>query len=36
MKNTIKEQLKFFLSRKKAVNEKVNLFGDKLIKYEIK
>ena len=35
-KNNIKEQLKFFLSRKKAVNEKVNLFGDKLIKYEIK
>ena len=35
-KNNIKEQWKFFLSRKKAVNEKVNLFGDKLIKYEIK
>tara|TARA_Y100000590_G_scaffold371264_1_gene433607 strand:- start:10086 stop:11147 length:1062 start_codon:yes stop_codon:yes gene_type:complete len=35
-KNNIKEQLKFFLKDKKAVAEKVNLFGERLLKYEIK
>ena len=34
--NNIKEQLKLFLSNKKGINEKVNLFGEKLIKYKIK
>ena len=34
--NNIKEQLKLFLSDKKGINEKTNLFGEKLIKYKIK
>ena len=34
--NNIKEQLKFFLSDKKGINEKTNLFGERLIKYKIK
>ena len=34
--NNIKEQLKLFLSNKKGINEKANLFGEKLIKYKIK
>jgi diaminohydroxyphosphoribosylaminopyrimidine deaminase/5-amino-6-(5-phosphoribosylamino)uracil reductase len=35
-KNIIKNELKLFLSNKKANNEKVNLFGEKLIRYKIK
>ena len=34
--NNIKAQLKLFLSNKKGINEKANLFGEKLIKYKIK
>ena len=34
--NNIKVQLKLFLSNKKGINEKANLFGEKLIKYKIK
>ena len=34
--NNIKKQLKLFLSNKKGINEKANLFGEKLIKYKIK
>ena len=34
--NSIKEELKIFLHKKEKLNEKVNLFGDKLIKYKIK
>ena len=34
--NNIKEQLNFFLSDKKGINEKTNFFGEKLIKYKIK
>ena len=35
-KNNIKEQLNFFLKGKKVVSEKVNLFGERLLKYKIK
>ena len=35
-KNNIKKQLKLFLKNKKGINEKVNLFGEKLITYKIK
>ena len=35
-KNNIREQLKFFFKKKKPINAKVNLFGEKLIKYKIK
>ena len=35
-KNNIKKQLKLFLKNKKSINEKVNLFGEKLITYKIK
>ena len=31
----IKKNLKLFLKNKKSVNEKVNLFGEKLITYKI-
>ena len=31
----IKNKLRFFLKNKKKINEKVNLFGDKLINYKI-
>ena len=31
----IKRNLKLFLKNKKSVNEKVNLFGEKLITYKI-
>ena len=34
--NNIKKQLNFFLKNKKSIVEKVNLLGDKLIKYKIK
>ena len=34
--NNIKKELKFFSSKKKPINEMVNLFGEKLIKYKIK
>lgn len=34
--NNIKEQLRLFLSNKKGINEKVHLFGEKLIKYKVK
>ena len=35
-KNNIKKQLKLFLKNKKSINEKVNLFDEKLITYKIK
>ena len=35
-KNNIKKQLELFLKNKKGTNEKVNLFGEKLITYRIK
>ena len=35
-KNNIKNQLRLFLKNKKSINEKVNLFGEKLITYKIK
>ena len=35
-KNNIRKQLNFFLDKKKSINAKVNLFGEKLIKYKIK
>ena len=34
-KYNIKKNLKFFLKNKKSLNEKVNLFGDKLVIYKI-
>ena len=34
--NNIKKELNFFLKNKKGINEKVNLFGEKLITYKIK
>ena len=34
--SNIKKELKTFLSKKEIINEKVNLFGDKLIKYKLK
>ena len=34
--NNIKEQLKLFLSNKKGINEKANLFDDKLILFKLK
>ena len=33
---SFKKNMKFFLNNKKFINEKVNLFGDKLISYSIK
>jgi riboflavin biosynthesis pyrimidine reductase len=35
-KNSMKKNVKFFLSKKKNTNEVVNLMGDKLISYKIK
>ena len=35
-KNSMKKNVKLFLSKKKYTNEVVNLMGDKLISYKIK